>query len=78
VFSVTEEFGEIRLGRLEGDGIRFDPSFRLGFEVVAKIGVVLIAHFFRCWFATVFGAGCVVIDTKFADMQLGTAGGANL
>jgi hypothetical protein len=41
--------------------------------VTAEIRAGLVAHFFRRWFAAVFGNARIVIDTHAAHVQLGAA-----
>jgi hypothetical protein len=55
-------------------GIR---AFR-GFEVIAKIGALFVADFFRNRFATVFGFAYVIKLAQFADVQIGVALFANV
>ncbi len=66
--------GRSRLGTLAQVGCHIGT--RPGFEEIAKIGVLLVAHFFGRRFAAMLGFAGVIVDAQFADMQLRAALGA--
>jgi hypothetical protein len=66
--SFTEEFLEFRARLLDARRVRRRVSAGARFEMVAKVGAFLIAHFLGCRLATVFGDCTIVIDAQLANV----------
>ena len=71
--SLTEQVVERRLGALNLGSVFCDVGAGLGFEVVAKVGLVLLSHFLRRRLLAMLGVRSVVLDAHFTDVEFGVA-----